>query len=128
MKTITLPLALCLALAVSASAGKDEVTLPKGTSIELRVVTPVDSERAVKGGVFQAAVLHSLYAGGRLVIPRDAVVMGEISRRSVATGSSVWSKGRSWRRLMRRISSSSSALSQIETPRALILALVRASI
>jgi hypothetical protein len=88
MKIIELTLAgaLSLALAVSASAAKDEVTLPRGTSLELRVVTPVDSERAVKGGVFQAAVLHSLFAGGRLVIPKDAVVMGEIKHVRSAKG------------------------------------------
>ena len=89
MKISTLPLvgALCLGLAVSASAAKDEVTLPKGTSIEVRVVTPVDSERAQKGGVFQAAVLRPLFAGGRLVIPKDAVVMGEIKHvRSAKNG------------------------------------------
>lgn len=79
--------ALCLALAASASAAKDTVTLPKGTSIEVRVVTPVDSERAVRGGVFQAAVLRPLFAGGRLVIPQDAVVMGEIKHvRSAKNG------------------------------------------
>lgn len=64
-------------LALAASAAPVDVTLPKGTSIEVRVVTPFDSNRAVKGKTFQAAVLRPLYVGGHLVIPKDAVVMGE---------------------------------------------------
>ena len=45
---------------------------------------------------------------------------------SVAPGSSVLSSGRSWRRLMRRISTSNSALSQTEMPLAAISARVSA--
>jgi len=41
--------------------------VPKGTSIEVRVVTPFDSNRAAKGKPFQAAVLRPLYVGGHLV-------------------------------------------------------------
>ena len=45
-----------LASATLASAvAPAEVTLPKGTSIEVRVVTPFDSDTAVKGKTFQAA-------------------------------------------------------------------------
>src|SRR5688500_11597899 len=67
-----------IALAASAAAADKEVALPKGTSIELRIVTPFDSDRTAKGKEFQAAVLRPLYVNGRLVIPKDAVVMGEI--------------------------------------------------
>lgn len=67
-----------VALAAPATAADNQVTLPKGTSIELRIVTPFDSDRAAKGKPFQAAVLRPLFANGRLVIPKDAVVMGEI--------------------------------------------------
>jgi len=89
-KSVAPPAAAALvALAVLASAAAPtEVTLPKGTSIELRIVTPFDSDRAVKGKAFQAAVLRPLHVGGRLVIPRDAVVMGEIKHvRSQRDGS-----------------------------------------
>src|SRR5688572_21968772 len=75
------PLAATIAvgmLAASAAAADNTVTLPKGTSIELRIVTPFDSDRTAKGKEFQAAVLRPLYVNGRLVIPKDAVVMGEI--------------------------------------------------
>lgn len=66
------------ALAAVPAAAANEVTLPKGTSIEVRIVTPFDSDRTAKGKTFQAAVLRPLYVNGRMVIPKDAVVMGEI--------------------------------------------------
>lgn len=80
MKISTIPMAAAgLALAASmGSAATERVTLPKGTSLEVRVVTPFDSNGVVKGRTFQAAVLRPLYAGGRLVVPKDAVIMGEI--------------------------------------------------
>ena len=77
MKNSTVSLAAGAFLALAGSAAPADVTLPKGTSIEVRIVTPFDSDTAVKGGTFQAAILRPLYAGGRLVIPKDAVVMGE---------------------------------------------------
>jgi hypothetical protein len=76
LKTSIIPVTGAL-LALAASAAPADVTLPKGTSIEVRIVTPFDSDRAVKGKTFQAAVLRPVYVGGHLVIPRDAVVMGE---------------------------------------------------
>jgi hypothetical protein len=78
MKTSIVPCAAGALLALAGAAAAAEVTLPKGTSIEVRVVTPFDSDRVAKGREFQAAVARPLYVGGRLAIPRDAVVMGEI--------------------------------------------------
>jgi hypothetical protein len=78
MKNSVIPLAAGVLIAVAASAAPADITLPKGTSIEVRVVTPFDSDRTAKGKPFQAAVLRPLFVGGRLAIPRDAVVMGEI--------------------------------------------------
>ena len=77
MKNFATPLAAVALAALAASAAPADVTLPKGTSMELRIVTPFDSDRAVKGKTFQAAALRPLYVGGHLVIPKDAVVMGE---------------------------------------------------
>ena len=67
---------MALAIFIASPATAD-VTLPRGTSIELRIVTPFDSDRAARGKPVQAAVLRPLYVGGKLVIPRDAVVMGQ---------------------------------------------------
>ena len=77
MKNSVIPVALGALFAMAGSAAAADVTLPKGTSIEVRIVTPFDSDHAVKGKTFAAAVLRPLYVGGRLVIPKDAVVMGE---------------------------------------------------
>jgi putative peptidoglycan binding protein len=65
-------------LALAASAAPADVTLPRGTSIEVRIVTPFDSDRTARGKTFQAAVIRPLFVGGQLAIPGDAVVMGEI--------------------------------------------------
>ena len=78
MKNSVIPVAAGALIAWAASATPAEVTLPKGTSIEVRVVTPFDSGQTAKGKTFQAAILKPLYVGGRLAIPKDAVVMGEI--------------------------------------------------
>jgi putative peptidoglycan binding protein len=78
MKNSVIPVAAGALIALAASAAPADVTLPKGTSIELRLVTPFDSDGMAKGKTFQAAVLEALYVGGHLVIPKDAVVMGEI--------------------------------------------------
>src|SRR5688572_31800106 len=78
MKKRFVPAFACALAGLAASAAPADVTLPKGTSIEVRVVTPFDSDRTMKGREFQAAVAKPLYVGGRLAIPRDAVVMGEI--------------------------------------------------
>ena len=78
MKISTVALTATALCALAASAAPADVTLPKGTSIEVRTVTPFDSDHAVKGATFKAVVLRPLYAEGRLAIPRDAVVMGEI--------------------------------------------------
>jgi putative peptidoglycan binding protein len=78
MKNSILQAAVVPLLALAASAPAADVTLPKGTSIEVRVLTPFDSDRVAKGNTFQAAVIRPLYVGGRLAIPRDAQVGGEI--------------------------------------------------
>jgi hypothetical protein len=93
MKNSVIPVAAFALIALAASATPADVTLPKGTSIEVRVVTPFASERTEKGKTFQAAVLKPLYVGGRLAIPQDAVVMGEIkhvrSRRDGAKSAAI---------------------------------------
>lgn len=87
MKTRLLSLAAALVIGPAAAGAAADVTLPKGTSIEVRVVTPFDSIRSHKGKTFEAAVARPLYAGGHLVIPRDAVVRGEIKHvRSESNG------------------------------------------
>jgi hypothetical protein len=78
MKPSISVLAAAISIASAAPTRADAVTLPKGTSIEVRVLTAFDSDRAAKGQAFRAAVTRALYVGGRLAIPRDAVVVGEV--------------------------------------------------
>lgn len=78
MKKLIAPVAAGALLALAVSAAPADVTLPKGTSIEVKVLTPFDSDTTAKGKTFRAAVLKPLYVGGRLAIPRDAAVVGEI--------------------------------------------------
>jgi hypothetical protein len=78
MKTAAVSIAAVALAAMAAPAAPADVTLPKGTSIEVRIVTPFDSDTTAKGKEFQAAVLRPVFVGGRLVIPKDAVVIGEI--------------------------------------------------
>jgi hypothetical protein len=79
MKTAAVSIAAVALAAMAAPAAPADVTLPKGTSIEVRIVTPFDSDTTAKGKEFQAAVLRPVLVGGRLVIPQDAVVIGEIT-------------------------------------------------
>ena len=64
--------------AAAATASAADVTLPKGTVVELTVTTPFDSGRAAKGQTFRAKVTRSVFVDGRRAIPRDAVVVGDI--------------------------------------------------
>ena len=64
--------------AAAATASAADVILPKGTVVEVTVVTPFDSGRAAKGDTFRTRVTRSVFVDGRRAIPRDAVVVGEI--------------------------------------------------
>lgn len=85
--------ACALAASPARAADPREVTLPRGTSITLRTVTPLDSDRAAKGKPIQAAVLDAVYVNGRLVVPKDAVVSGRVrdvrTRRTGARSASI---------------------------------------
>jgi putative peptidoglycan binding protein len=73
-----IPTAAAVLLAAAAAAPAAEVTLPKGTVIELRVASPFDSRTAAKGQTFRATVARAVFVGSRRAIPRDAAVTGEI--------------------------------------------------
>jgi hypothetical protein len=64
--------------AAAATAGAAEVTLPKGTVVELTVLTPFDSGRVAKGDTFRAEATRSVYVDGRRAIPKGAVVIGDV--------------------------------------------------
>jgi hypothetical protein len=69
----------CAAAALWAgAAAAADVTVPKGTVVELRIATPFDSGRAAKGQTFRATVDRAIFVGPSLAIPRGAVVTGDI--------------------------------------------------
>ncbi len=73
-----IPAVAAALLAAAAAVPAAEVTLPKGTVVELRIASPFDSGTAARGQTFKATVARSVFVGSRGAIPRDAVVTGEI--------------------------------------------------
>jgi hypothetical protein len=68
--------AACAGLAASAAAR--DVTIPKGTYLELTSASAFDSDQAHKGDRFAATVTRGLWVDGQLAIPAGATVDGEI--------------------------------------------------
>lgn len=79
--------ALVASVLAAAPAAAADVTVPQGTYLELRSVTPFDSETSVKGDTFAATVLRGLWVEGQLAIPAGSTVTGVIkSVRSTRDG------------------------------------------
>ena len=70
--------------AAATMASAADVTIPKGTYLELKSSTAFDSETATKGDTFTATVTRGLWVENQLAIPAGSTVMGEI--KSVHTG------------------------------------------
>jgi hypothetical protein len=62
----------------SAPAAPRVVTVPEGTSVSVRLVDPIDSERNKVGDTFRATVSQPVMIGDEVVIPADADVEGQI--------------------------------------------------
>ena len=65
-------------LAAAATASARDVTVPKGTYLELRSASAFDSDHAQKGDTFTATVTRGLWVDGQLAIPAGSTVIGEI--------------------------------------------------
>src|SRR4051812_48039380 len=74
---IALGVAAALA-AVTATASAKDITIPKGTYLELRTETPFDNDTAKKGDTFTATVVHGLSVEGQAAIPAGSTVTGTI--------------------------------------------------
>ena len=72
--------ALFVAAAATAApaAIAADLTVPKGTYLELKAATPFDSETAKKGDTFTATVTRGLWVEGQLAIPAGSTVTGTI--------------------------------------------------
>lgn len=57
-----------------------EIELPGGLGLELRLETPVDSQTSFVGDPLRAVVARQVKKGGRIVIPKGAVVTGRLTR------------------------------------------------
>ncbi len=55
------------------------VTLPAGTLLNVRTSEPLDAHKVQAGTMFQATVANDVFQGGALVIPRGAVVTGQVT-------------------------------------------------
>ena len=72
---------LCLTVALAAIAGlasAKDVTIPKGTYLELKNASAFDSEHVKKTDTFTATVTRGLWVDGQLAIPAGSTVTGEI--------------------------------------------------
>ena len=54
------------------------VTIPQGTSLSVRLIDSIDSDRNKTGDKFRASLESPILAEGRVVVPKDADVDGEI--------------------------------------------------
>jgi len=54
------------------------VTIPEGTSLSVRLIDSIDSDRNKTGDKFRASLESPILAGGRVIVPKDADVDGEI--------------------------------------------------
>jgi hypothetical protein len=60
-------------------SGLRSITIPVGTTLLIRTVEPVDSERNRAGDRFSANLEADLMADGRVIAPRGATVYGKLS-------------------------------------------------
>ncbi len=67
-----------VASAPAAPAPPRVVTVPEGTSLSVRLVDPIDTERNKVGDAFRATVSQPVMIGDEVVIPTDADVEGRV--------------------------------------------------
>jgi len=76
-----LRIVFCLAIGLTGVAGlasAKDVTIPRGTYLELTSGTAFDSEHVKKADTFTATVTRGLWVDGQLAIPAGSTVMGDI--------------------------------------------------
>ncbi len=75
---LVLGLGTALAAPAALNAAGHDVTVPKGTSLEMKTDRTFDSEGMKKGDTFTAHVLHGLWVDGALAVPAGSTVVGEV--------------------------------------------------
>ncbi len=76
--------------ALARAAGREAVTLPAGTTVEVRTTSTISSKTHAAGTMFTASLERPLMSGGRVLAPAGSRVEGVVS--SVSQGGKV--KGR----------------------------------
>jgi hypothetical protein len=64
--------------AVVRPSAASVVTIPEGTPLSVRLVDSIDSDRSKDGDSFHATLDSPILARGRVVVPKDADVEGEV--------------------------------------------------
>lgn len=77
-RTATLALGLAVLGTGAAAASAAEVSIPKGTYIELKTEDAFDSATAKRADTFKVTSTRALWVDGELAIPKGSVVIGEI--------------------------------------------------
>lgn len=77
-RTATLALGLAVLGTGAATASAAEVTIPKGTYLEIKTEDAFDSPTAKRGDTFKATATRALWVDGQLAIPKGSAVIGEI--------------------------------------------------
>jgi len=62
----------------AASSSPAIVTLPEGTTLSVRLIDELDSDRNKEGDTFRGTLDSPVMNGGRVVVPRDADVEGTV--------------------------------------------------
>lgn len=71
-------LAVLAFLAAAGTAAAADVTLPRGTAIEVVMDAPIDSDTAIPGQTFKTRVKRAIFVEGRLAVPKDAILAGRV--------------------------------------------------
>ena len=72
--------ALFQILGAAPDVCSEEIRLPKGTQITLRLNDTLSTASNMEGDEFTAAVANPVYLGSMIAIPRGSVVTGSVSR------------------------------------------------
>jgi putative peptidoglycan binding protein len=78
MHRTVIAVTLVAGVAGAAAVSAKDLTIPKGTYLELKSASAFDSEHAKKGDTFDATVTRGLWVDGQLAIPAGSTVTGEI--------------------------------------------------
>jgi hypothetical protein len=78
-RTITGTLGVAVLLLSAGMLEAQQVSIPEGTVIELRMDTSLNSETSKVNDAFKATVFKSVSLDGRIAVPEDSIVTGRVT-------------------------------------------------